>query len=406
MSKEAAVKLYLEGGLRKDAIATELGVSRNQAREWLKGLKKRYGDSPLSETAIPKIHNATVEEVLDDLRSMAEADPERVMTRNFYRINGKYSESAYTKFFGTFHEFKRQAGIVLTRQQHNIEKQIAKHASVDHYREMNAIRFSYGDKYLKPNNNRFKRAVIIGDLHDTSVDHFYMEVLIDTLTRTQPDAIIINGDCFDLAHFSRYDRDIRDWDVVGRIKFVHNNILKPIREACPDAEIFFHEGNHEARILKHLADATPALRVLLSDLHGMSVSTLLGLDAFGINYVAKADLSAYTLADMHKEVAKNYKVYWDCFIVSHDDSGSKLGFPGVNGHHHKTIVTPMYNEHFGAFSWVQHGCGHKLDAEYCHPRWQLGFVIANCDTQTKRTEFDVVTFSENFVTVGGKFYER
>ena len=39
--KDQAIKLYLEGGLRKDAVAKELGVSRSQVREWLRGLDKR-----------------------------------------------------------------------------------------------------------------------------------------------------------------------------------------------------------------------------------------------------------------------------------------------------------------------------------------------------------------------------
>jgi hypothetical protein len=43
-----------------------------------------------------------------------------------------------------------------------------------------------------------------------------------------------------------------------------------LREACPDAEIDVIEGNHEAPAAAHLADATPALRAVLADLHGMT----------------------------------------------------------------------------------------------------------------------------------------
>ena len=363
-------------------------------------------ESPLSEVAIPKLHNCTQEEALLDLRRLAEDNPEKCISRNYYRVNGRYSESAWNRYFGTFHEFKRQAGVVLTRQQHNLEKHIAKHASVDHYRAMNTDRFSYGNKYSKPNSNRHQQIVIVGDLHDKNVDEFFMKVFIDTLKRVQPDVIVLNGDIFDLPEFSKYTVDPRDWDVVGRIKFAHEHILEPIRKACPSAQIDFIEGNHEFRLLRHLADTTPALRAVLSDLHGMTVASLLGLDKFGINYIAKGDLAAYSIGEMHKEISKNYKVYFDSFIVSHDCSAKNLGYPGVNGHHHKTVVEAMYNEHFGTYNWIQHGCGHRLDAEYCHPKWQQGLVIATCDTKERRTVFDVATFAEDFAVVGGKMYNR
>lgn len=407
--KEQAIRMYLEGGLRKDAVAKELGVSRNQVREWLKGVHKSdhsQDDVPLSEVAIPKLHDGTIEDVLHDIRAIAEANPERVITRNYYRVHGRYSESTWSQYFGTWAEAKRQAGIVLTRQQHNVEKQIAKHASVDHYREMNVERRSYGDSYDKPNSKRFKQVIVAGDMHDKNVDQFYLDVMLDTCRRVQPDVIVLNGDIFDAPEFGRYTVDPRQWDVVGRIRFVHDNILRPLREYCPKSQIDFVEGNHEFRLCKHLADATPALRVVLSDLHNMTISKLFGLDEFEINYISKGNLSAYTLSDIHREVKKSYKNYWDCFIVHHESEGMSLGMPGINGHHHKTVITPKYSELYGAYSWIQHGCGHKLDAEYCHPKWQLGFVVATADTLTKRTVFDTVTFSENFVVVGGVYYER
>lgn len=407
--KEQAIRMYLEGGLRKDAVAKELGVSRNQVRDWLKGVHKSdhsQDDVPLSEVAIPKRHDGTIEDVLHDIRAIAEANPERVITRNYYRVHGRYSESTWSQYFGTWAEAKRQAGIVLTRQQHNVEKQIAKHASVDHYREMNVERRSYGDSYDKPNSKRFKQVIVAGDMHDKNVDQFYLDVMLDTCRRVQPDVIVLNGDIFDAPEFGRYTVDPRQWDVVGRIRFVHDNILRPLREYCPKSQIDFVEGNHEFRLCKHLADATPALRVVLSDLHNMTISKLFGLDEFEINYISKGNLSAYTLSDIHREVKKSYKNYWDCFIVHHESEGMSLGMPGINGHHHKTVITPKYSELYGAYSWIQHGCGHKLDAEYCHPKWQLGFVVATADTLTKRTVFDTVTFSENFVVVGGVYYER
>lgn len=365
-----------------------------------------YEDVPLSEVAIPKINHCTHQEAIDDLRALAEANPERAISRNWYRVHGKYSESAWGEHFGVFSEFKRQAGIVLTRQQHMHERNIAKHVSADHYREMNNVARSYGDKYDKPTNKRYKQAIFVSDMHDKHVDPFAKDVLVDTVKRVQPDVIILGGDLLDCPEFGRYNVDARQWDVVGRIKYLHEEILKPLRDAAPNAQIDYIVGNHEFRIIKHLADNTQALRVVLSDLHGMTLGSLLGLDEFQINLVCKSDLAAYNLSDQHKEIAKNYKVYWDSFVASHEPYGKSLGMAGISGHHHVTRIHSLYNETFGAYSWVESPGMHKLDAEYCHPKWQLGFVVITCDTETKRTVFDVATLSENFGIVGGVFYER
>lgn len=222
----------------------------------------------------------------------------------------------------------------------------------------------------------------------------------------QPDIIVLGGDIFDLAHFGRYNTDIRDYGLIERMNFVHKEILEPLRTLCPNTQIDFIAGNHEERILKHFSDQTPALRVLLSDFHGMTLSGLLGLDKYGINFISKNDLAAYTLSDSRKEVAKNWKKYYDSFIVHHFPSGSSLGLPGVSGHHHKTNVHSHYNETYGTYSWVENGGGHKLDCEYAHAKWNLGFTIATVDTQLKTTVFDVVTFSETMAVVGGKVYSR
>lgn len=361
---------------------------------------------PLSETLIQKLPGGTLEQCVENLRAIAKANPANDISRNFYRVHGLYSESAWNVHFGTFSEFKRQSGLILSRQQHQLEKHIAKHASVDHYRRLNEDRMDYADKYTRTNSKRFKTIICASDLHDKEVDPFYMRVLIDTCARVQPEIISLVGDIFDLAEFGKYGVDPREWDVVGKIKFVHENILSPLRAACPNAQIDFIEGNHEARLLKHMADATPALRAILSDLHGFTVSKLLGLDEFEINYIAKADLGAYTNSDINKELHKNYKVYFDTFVCHHFPHARNMGLPGVNGHHHKHEVWSHFSPVYGAYEWHQMGSGHKRSASYCEgEKWNNGFAIVNIDTQRHNVNFDYVSITD-FAVSGGKFYYR
>lgn len=364
------------------------------------------GAEPLSETLIPKEKEGTREECIEDLRRIAIANPEISIGRNYYRVNGKFAESVWSGWAGTFEEFKRQAGLKLSRQQHSLERAIAKHASVDHYRQLTVDRKDYGSAYLKDGAGRFKTMMVCSDLHDVEIDQFYLRVWLDTVARVQPDIIVYNGDVFDLPEFGKYGVDPREWDVTNRIKYVHEKIFAPTRKAAPGAQNDFIEGNHEARLLRHLADATPALRAVLSDLHGFTIPKLLGLDAFEINYVAKADLGAFTKQDFAKQLANNYKVYYGAFICHHFPHARKMGLPGVNGHHHSHQVWPCYSPVYGAYEWHQLGSGHKRSASYCEgEKWHNGFDIVHIDTHTRSTTHDYVTVTDHAVA-GGKWFYR
>lgn len=348
----------------------------------------------------------TADQCIAELRRIVELDLDKVISRNYFRVHSRIAESVWSRHFGTFTEYKRQAKVILTRQQHGHERYIAKHASVDHYRRLTVERADYGDKYIRTNSNRFKTILTCSDLHDVEIDPFYLRVLIDTAKRVQPDIIVFVGDVFDLAEFGKYSVDPREWDVVGKIKFAHEHIFRPIREACPEAQIDFIEGNHEARLLRQLADATPALRAVLSDLHGFTIGKLLGLDEFGINYIAKADLAAWTKRDIDKELANNYKVYFDAFICHHFPFARNMGLPGVNGHHHRHDIWSSFSPIYGPYEWHAMGAGHVRSASYCEgEKWHNGFAIVNIDTKTKGTNFDYIPVTD-FAVSGGKWYYR
>jgi hypothetical protein len=397
-------------GISIKTVRNKAGMLRNLAKSDPTApkliMRANVNDNPMSEDSSKFMERWTAEDCMNELRRIAEIDPEKVVTRNYFRNHSSISESTWNRYFGTFEEFKRQAGIKLSRQQHAHERAIAKHASVDHYRRINIERQDWADKYIRENGNRFKTMLVCSDLHDVEIDLFYLRVLIDTAKRTQPDVIVLAGDIFDLPEFGKYSVDPREWNVVGRIKFAHEQILQPLREACPNTQIDFIEGNHEARMLRQLADATPALRAVLSDLHGFTISKLLGLDRYEINYIAKADLAAFTKRDFERELASNYKIYFDTVLIHHFPHARNMGLPGVNGHHHRHQVWSEFNPIYGAYEWHQLGAGHKRSASYCEgERWHNGFVMVNVDTETKATNFDYVSVTD-FAVSGGKFYYR
>lgn len=402
-------------------LATALGISiktvRNKASA-IRSLGKTnpgtpkiivrasHPEVPMSEDSSKFHEEWTADDCIEELRRIALIDVEQIVTRNYFRNHSKISEATWNRYFGTFEEFKRQSGIKLSRQQHAHERSIAKHASVDHYRQISIERQDFEGKYIRSNGNRFKTILTCSDLHDMEIDRFYLRVLIDTAKRVQPDIICFVGDIFDLAEFGKYGVDPREWDVVSRIKFVHEQIFAPLREACPDAQFDFVEGNHEARMIRQLADATPALRSILSDLHGFTVSKLLGLDQFQINYIAKADLAAWTKREQEKELANNYKVYFETVVCHHFPHARAMGMPGVNGHNHRHEMWSAFSPVFGPYEWHQMGAGHKRSASYCEgEKWHLGFALINVDTFTKSTNFDYIPITD-FAISGGKWYHR
>ncbi len=420
-----AIRILTEyGGQRAAARAT--GIPRTTLQSRLEAAKERWPDNDLwannqeaaeedsliSQRPIPfsqdetKITDATKDECIEELWRLVKENPDSIISRNYFRVNSSLAESSWNRFFGTWHEFKRQAGIVLTRHAHRLEMDIAKHASVDIQRDMNREKGQWEGAYRKPSGKRFQSVLVISDLHDVNCDEFVRRVFLETANRLQPEKIVLNGDCFDCPEFSRFTQDPREFQLIERIKWVHA-FLSDIREICPDTEIIFIEGNHEARLLKHMAEATQGLKVILSDLHGFTVPKLLGLDRFEVNFIARADLTAWTERDIRQQLRKNYVVLWDSVLFGHFPEQRQMGYPGANGHCHKHIVWAAYNPSFGPFEWHQTGCGHVREASYMAGEgWSNGFLIGHVDTANKRTQFEYVDLSHPHAFVGGKWYER
>jgi len=161
------------------------------------------------------------------------------------------------------------------------------------------------------------------------------------------------------------------------------------------------------RLVKHLMDETAAMRTLLADLHGWDTRKLLGLDEFELNYISKADLAAGGKYDIKKEVAKNYKIYHGCFVAAHYPMYGKFEMAGVNGHIHDQRVWPVRTLANGTRSWVQHGCGHMLEAGFCDAEtaWQLGFSIHDIHVPSKSVQSQIISCGM-IAQSGGKYYER
>ncbi len=119
----------------KRETARRLEMPESTVRGYLKYFVENY-DSPISENAGKYHEDWTAQDCIDELRRIAQLDPEKGITRNYFRNNSEISEATWSRYFGTFLEYRRQAGIILSRAAHQMERQIAKHASLDKYRPL------------------------------------------------------------------------------------------------------------------------------------------------------------------------------------------------------------------------------------------------------------------------------
>ncbi len=328
------------------------------------------------------------------------------ITRNKFRNESSISDSTWNRYFGSFSEYRRQADLELSRHAHGIERAIGKHASKDEMQRVTDMKRSYAGKYERPDNGRRFKTILIGtDFHGKKCDPFVRRMFEEANRRIQPDVINMNGDFFDLADFSKYTSDPREFDVMGEILWNHD-LLETLREDNPDAQIDFIEGNHEYRLFRHLGEQTPALKVLLCDLHGMDIPKLLGLDRYEVNFTGQASLKAFTEADVKKELSRNFKLYWDCLLSCHYPERRKLRIPGWGGHHHKHEVWPFFNPFFGACEFHQMGGGQRRRADFMDGEiWQNGIMVVHCDTQTRHSVFEYIPIQDHCV-LGGEYYFR
>lgn len=363
----------------------------------------------LSEKGKKFDENARPEDCILDLRKIQELNPYKTITRNFYRINGSYSDSTWNQFFGTFLEFRRQAGLELSRNQHAIERNIAKHASLDVYRDFFEEQvLPYHNKFdLGDDSGRFKTIIVGSDFHDEMADEFVLSVFIDTCARLQPDVIILNGDVFDNYEFSRFSQDPRQIRIKERFLFVKRRIFAPLRRLCQKSQIDLIIGNHEYRILKILADKTPAIRVILSDVMGLTLADCFGLDEYQINLIAKLDLSAFSIQDMKDEIRQNYKVYYDAFAATHVKD-LRMGLSGTSGHTHRPHTETFNNQPRGKCSWVTTGSIALTNAEYIETmdQAQNSFLIVTIDTLKKSVIQNHILIPGDIVDIHGKRYIR
>jgi len=390
------------GNLSK--AAEEMGVSLSSFRRTIERAKTKAEKTCFTEQ-IATYFEWSKDECMESLMTIVEAHPQRVITRNFYRNETGVADSTWVKHFGTFMEFKRQASVTPSRHVHQMEKNIAKHASQDILASLTKEKRSYEGKYEKSSSGRWKTIIKVSDTHGHHLCPFYRRVVLDTIKRVQPDIIVHQGDAYDMAEFGQYTVDPREWDIVKDLE-AGQGFFRDMRAAAPNAQIDYLESNHDWRLLRHLADATPQMRAVLSDLHGFTFTKLLKIDEYEINYIGRSNLKAFSKRDIKTELAKNWKIYYGCSFAAHGHEKEIPHMHGTIGHTHKYKVNYGYDHARGAYGVYYLGYGSTNGDEYTNAaKYQKGFMIETIDTLTKTVSPQYIDLTNGFCQIGGKYYE-
>ena len=127
--------------------------------------------------------------------------------------------------------------------------------------------------------NTLEVHAVINDLHVPYHDQDVIDSFLSWCREHKPDVIHINGDFIDFPQISKYDKDpdrlleLQD-DLDQAVE-----LLEQIRSCNPKAKIYFHEGNHEARLHKYKWKNPE-----LSNLRAFTIRSLLELDRFAEKY--------------------------------------------------------------------------------------------------------------------------
>lgn len=226
---------------------------------------------------------------------------------------------------------------------------------------------------------------VLESLHDERC----AAVMLAIAREYQPATIVVLGDLLDLAPFSRFVVDPRYTRVSQHAIQAAYGFLAGLRAAAPRAKIVMLEGNHEARIAKHLSQQAPEVVGLTraenegeTGVPVLSVPYLLRLEDLRIDYVGPYGRSWW----------------WDGVRYMHGELiGSSGGLtaakllaayhePVVCGHVHRaelawrTTASADGVRHHWAMSC---GTGARLDGVvpgHAHPDWQhaIGVVWFGC----------------------------
>jgi len=410
MSKKNERQLELESFEKAVKQATKV-------REANRKLREQYGSDK-------KLQSMMRERLIADLQRVFEsvANPYRgyAASRQRYRKLGHYPEIMVEDFFGNHEEFQRAANLRDSRTTTKVRNTAARlhtHQQIAEYAQKHVLAHTgLYDRTRKLATKEHVDVVIGSDFHSWFVDPFAMDVFIDTIEMVQPEIVVLNGDVFDFPQISRHRQMPGHFhlNLHEERRFGQEQILRRVRNAAPDATIYFVIGNHEYRLVTYLADAAPRL----AGLPELEFDTFLGIHEFEMNLVCQSSFLAPTANARKLDKRDNWLKLFDCYVATHGTSCAKMAadvelngafrMSGTSGHTHRPQIITSNSLGTGAISWMSTPmlAGFAVGRDYVSTpsSWNMGFGVVTINPRQKLVSQQLVVVHENWASFGGRVW--
>jgi len=186
-----------------------------------------------------------------------------------------------------------------------------------------------------------KTTLLVPDVQVPLHDALAVKKLVQVARDVQPDAIVSVGDLVDFRNVSRWSHQtaleyapVLQDDIDATV----NEVLRPLREAAPNARITWVSGNHCER----LSEFVQKFAYPLTTLRALSMENLFSLDELDVQYVHGPHRVATNTYVIHEHEAGGYAASpsaWDTKFTKRYGSDKSFVF----GHTHSpSLITRAY----------------------------------------------------------------
>lgn len=252
-----------------------------------------------------------------------------------------------------------------------------------------------------------KTTVVLPDIQYPFHDTLMLQKILRVVKSVQPDAVFSIGDAIDFPQVSRWSVGTAGAYAPTLQKHIdgfREDVLVPLREAVPHAEITWLEGNHDLRLRDFVGKYAAPLRTL----RALEMETLFGLDELDVSYErgpVRVGTNTYAVHGHELGTYVSTPHAWDQKFMKR--YGSEKNF--IFGHTHQPFITTRATGFGGKVTpWFTMNAGSIMDpteARYVKDgsvSWTMSFAILRDDGKRVWPEL-VVANNRQFFVNGEKF---
>lgn len=213
------------------------------------------------------------------------------------------------------------------------------------------------------------KILVLSDVHIPYHDIEALTLAIDTGIQEQCDTIILNGDALDCHMISDFVKDPKKRKFSEEL-YAMRTFLFELRQAFPNANIYYKEGNHEERYWRYMRVKAPEL----FDIDAFDFPTLTHCDKNRIIWIdGKSKLNVGGLSIFHghefgKQFIPSVNVARGLYM--------KAKATAMCGHHHQTAEHSERDINGKIITCWGVGCLSELSPDYNpYSKYNHGFAI-------------------------------